>query len=295
MLLTRSFAHRRATLFGLAGAFALLTFLVSPQGQAFAAQLLNLFKGQSVKAVPTDMAHIENAYYTLYELDNLGTLQGTVPTGLSSVSSASQAASVSGLTLAIPSTIPTGLNSTPKAQALAPRTLTLTLNKVKADQYFQAEGSSVRMPSKFNNVKLVMSFPGVALLEYGGTNGGKLFVGQAGQLKVDIDNPGSTNITVTEMRDYLLAMPDLSPDTATTIKNLSNWQTSIPLAVPLDRAGWSNATVSGPFAGSGVILNDNTGIGSALLWQTSNGLRSIGIAGYGLKASDLQNIASSLR
>ena len=47
--------------------------------------------------------------------------------------------------------------------------------------------------------------------------------------------------------------------------------------------------------GKGVTLNDNSGIGSALVWQTSNGRRSIGVAGVGLKASDVQRVAGSLR
>ena len=291
MLLTRSFVHRRATLLGLAGALALAIFLVSPQGQAFAASLLQFFRGTTIKAVPTDIAHIQNAYYTLYELDELGSLQGRVPSGLSSVASVAQAASVSKLTLAQPSSLPQGINATPRAQAVAPSQVILTLNKAKADAYFQSEGSAVRMPGKFNGSQIIVNFPGVALLEYGGNNGGKVFLGQAGQLDVKIS---VTNITVTEMRDFLLQMPDLQSDTVTFLKNMTNWQTTIPLAIPTDRAGWSNASVGGSFAGSGVILNDNSGIGSALLWQTTAGTRSIGLAGYGLKAADLQSIAGSL-
>ncbi len=292
MLLTKTFAHRRLTLFGLAGAFLIASFLVTPQGQAFAASLLQFFRGQSIKAVPTDLAHIKNAYATIEELDNLGTLQGTVPEALNSVASAAQAASVSGLTLAQPASLPAGINPTPRAQAVAPSQVILTLNKAKADAYFQSKGSAVRMATKFNGAQLIVNFPGVALLEYGGSNGGKVFLGQAGQLDVKIS---VTNITVTEMRDFLLQMPGLSPDTVTILKNLTNWQTTIPLAIPTDRAGWSNTTVNGSYAGSGVIINDNSGLGSALLWQTTAGSRSLGLAGYGLKAADLQNIASGLR
>lgn len=292
MLMTRSFAHRRATLFGLAGALVLATFFVTPTGQAFAASLLQFFRGQTIKAVPTDTAHIKNAYDTLYELDELGTRQGSWPAGLRSVSSVGQAASISKLTLAQPSKLPTGINATPKALAIAPGTVTLTLDKAKADAYFQAEGSSLRMPNRFNGAQIIVNFPGVALLEYYGTNGSRVYLGQAGQLDIKIS---VNNISVTEMRDFLLQIPDLSPDTAATLKNMTNWQTTIPLAIPTDRVGWSNASVSGSFAGSGVIINDNSGLGSALLWQTSSGTRSIGLAGYGLKATDLQSIAGGLK
>ena len=136
-----------------------------------------------------------------------------------------------------------------------------------------------------------LDFPGVVLLEYGGTNGGKVFLGQAGVMNVQIS---TTNVTVAQMKSFLLSMPGLSPDNVTAINNITNWQTTIPLAIPTDRAGWSSASVGGSFAGSGVLLNDNTGIGSALLWQTTAGTRSLGLAGYGLKAADLQSIAASL-
>jgi hypothetical protein len=293
MLLTRPFAHRRATLVAVAGALVLATFLALPQGQAFAASLLQFFRGQTLKPVATDMAHIQNAYQTIENLENIGTLQGTVPRGLDPMGSVAQAASVSGLTLAQPNSLPAGINTTPRAQAVAPQRVILTLNKAKADAYFQSQGSSLRMQTKFNGAQIIVDFPGVALLEYGGTNGsGKVFLGQAGQMNVQLS---VTNITVDEMKAFLLSMPGLSPDNVAALNNITNWQTSIPLAIPTDRAGWQTTSVGGSFAGSGVILNDNTGIGSALLWQTNAGTRSLGLAGYGLKAADLQNIAGSLR
>src|SRR5262245_61184268 len=101
MLLTRTFAHRRATLLGLAGALALCMFLVAPEGQVVAGSLLLLCRGTSVKAIPSDMAHIKNAYHTLYELEDIGALQGSVPKDLGDVGSVAEAASVSKLSLAV--------------------------------------------------------------------------------------------------------------------------------------------------------------------------------------------------
>jgi len=111
----------------------------------------------------------------------------------------------------------------------------------------------------------------------------------------------SGNATVAQLRDYFLTLPGLSSDTANTLRNIAAWQTTIPLGIPTDRVGWQTANVGGAFAGSGVILNDNTGVGSALLWQTppknnqANGSQSLGVGGWGLKASDVQSVASSLR
>jgi hypothetical protein len=293
MLLSRPFAHRRATLLGLAGALVLCTFLALPEGQAFAAKLLVFFRGETIKAVSTDMAHIRNAYDTLYELDEIGTLDGKVPTSLTSVSSVAQAATLSKLTLVQPNVLPDGLDKTPRARAVAPTTVSLTLQKPKADRYFQSVGSSLRMPEKLNNTQLIVNFPGVAVLEYSGAKGGKLFLGQADQVLINLSDNSSSSLD--EVRSFLLGMPGLSADTVKALQDITDWTSTIPLAVPTDKAAWSSTSVGGQFGGKGIIVNDNSGIGSALLWQTNNGKSSLGIAGYGLKASELQSIAGSLK
>ena len=151
------------------------------------------------------------------------------------------------------------------------------------------------MPALYNGEQLIVNFPGVSLVEY--TGNGKLYVGQAGQLVVNV----SGGATVKQLHDYLLTLPTLSSNTVTALNNIQNWQTTIPLGIPTDRTGWSTANVGGSLGGSGVKLNDNTGIGSALLWQRSNGnngnnggSQSFGVLGWGLKASDVQSVAGSL-
>ena len=303
MLLTRTFAQRRMTMLGVAGALLLGTFFVLPQGQAFAASLLLFFRGQTIQPIATDYAHLQNAYKTLEELEKLGSLQGTIPSKLNTVGSVSAAKSMVGFTPAQPGMFPAGINHTPATiRALPPTTVTLTLRKTTADAFFKSIGSSQTLPAAYDGEQLIVAFPGVSLLEYvGSQGGGKLFVGQAGQLIVS----ASGNATVTQLRDYFLTLPGLSSDTATTLKNMNAWQTTIPLGIPTDRVGWQTASVGGSFAGSGVILNDNTGLGSAVLWQTPptsnqsntnlpNGSQSRGVGGLGLKASDVQSVAGSL-
>src|SRR5712692_6683807 len=255
---TRTFAQRRMTMLVAAGALLLGTFFVLPQGQAFAASVLLLFRGQTLQPVATDYAHLQNAYTTLEELEKLGSLQGTIPSKLNTVSSVAAAQTMAGFAPAQPSTFPSGINHSPSAiKALAPTTVTLTLHKATADAYFKSIGSSQTLPAAYAGEQLIVDFPGVSLLEYAGTS--KLYVGQASQLVVNV----SGNATVSQLRSYLLTLPGLSPDTVTALQNISAWQTTIPLGIPTDRVGWSATKVGGTFGGSGVILNDNSGIGSA--------------------------------
>jgi hypothetical protein len=289
MLLTRTFAQRRMTLLGVAGALLLCTFFVLPQGQAFAASVLLLFRGQTVQPIATDYAHLQNAYNTLEELEKLGSLQGTVPSQLSTVASIAAAQKLAGFAPAQPTTFPTGVNHTTSAvKALAPTTVTLTLHKATADAYFKSIGSSQTLPAAYDGEQLIVGFPGVSLLEYAGTS--RLYVGQASQLVVNV----AGNATVSQLRSYLLTLPGLSPDTVTALQNISAWQTTLPLGIPTDRVGWSTTKVGGAFGGNGVVLNDNTGIGSAVLWQRTDGSQSLGVGGAGLKATDVQSVASSL-
>jgi hypothetical protein len=292
MLLTRQFAQRRMTLLGLAGALLLCSFLVMPQGQAFASALLLFFRGETIQPVATSYASLQNAHQTLLELEKLGTMQGTVPVQLSTVSNVAAAARMAGFTPAQPGKFPDNIRTTATSiKALAPTTITLTLQASTADAYFKSIGSAQTLPATLDGEQLIVNFPGVTLLEYAAATGSRLYVGQAGQLVVN----ASGNATVDQVRSYLLTLPGLSSDTVTALKNITNWQTTIPLGIPTDRTGWSSTTIGGAYGGSGVLLKDNSGVGSAALWQRSTGTQSLGVGGWGITASDVQTVASSLQ
>jgi hypothetical protein len=302
MLLTRTFAQRRLTLLALAGALMLCAFLAMPQGRAFASSLLQLFRGTSVQPVSTTYAGLINAYQTLEELEKLGNLQGKPPTNLSPASSVAAAGNTAHFSSAPaqPGTLPQGFNSTPVSiKALAPTTVTLTLQKATADAYFQSIGSSQTLPVLYDGEQIVVSFPGVTLLEYGSSGGGSVYVGEAGPLNVQF----AGNATADQLRTYLLTLPGLSPDTVTALQKISSWQSTIPLGIPTDKVkGLSTFNVGGAYSGSGVYLNDNTGIFSAALWQhtppstssQSTVSQSLGVGGKGLTGQQVQSIAGSL-
>jgi hypothetical protein len=291
MLLTRTFAQRRMMLVAMAGALVLCTFLALPQGRAFASTLLLFFRGQSIQPYSTTYANLVNAYQTLQELEKLGTLQGQPPTVLNPSSSLSAASKTAGFTPLQPATLPTGFTGTPSSiKALGPSTVTLTLQKAIADAYFHSIGSSQTMPALYDGEQIVVSFPGVTLLEYTGSAGGEVYVGEAGQMQVQV----SGNASVSQLRTWLLQLPGLSSSTASALQNINNWQYTIPLGVPTDKAGFTPFTVSGTYGGSGAIINDNTGIFSAVMWQGSSGTLTLGVGGRGLTAQQVQSVAGSL-
>jgi hypothetical protein len=84
------------------------------------------------------------------------------------------------------------------------------------------------------------------------------------------------------------------------LKTIKNWNQTLPLPIPVGQVKWTSATFKG---NDGLLLNDNSGIGSAAIWyesetrsasqQPRQGGRMYGVAGS-LKANDLRSLAESL-
>ena len=88
---------------------------------------------------------------------------------------------------------------------------------------------------------------------------------------------------------FLLGLPNVPPDLARQLRSMQDWTTTLPIPVPVDRATWQETTIAGAPA---YILNDNTGLGSGVIWQRDG--RIIGVAGP-MKATELRRIAESLK
>jgi hypothetical protein len=291
LLSNASVQQRRVILLGLAGALLLCTLFVLPRGQALASALVLFFRGQTIQPIATDYAHLQNAYRTLEELERLGTLQGTLPRQLTTASSTAAAGALAGFSVAQPATLPNGINAKPSSiKVLAPTEVTLTLNAAQANAYLKSIGSSQTLPATYDGEQLIVGFPGVAVLEYTGPTGDKLYVGQAGQLTVNA--AGSADVA--QLRAYLLTLPGLSPDTARALENITAWQTTLPLGIPTDRVGWTPTIVGGALGGSGVLLDDKSGIASAVFWERGNHVQTLGVGGWGITSSEVQTVASSL-
>ena len=91
------------------------------------------------------------------------------------------------------------------------------------------------------------------------------------------------------MRDFLLRMPGLPPETIRQLRGIQDWKNTLPIPIPTDRVNWQDATIAG---GPGLVLNDIGGIGSAAIWQRDG--RIYGVAGT-VRSAEVQRIANGLR
>jgi hypothetical protein len=287
---------------GLAAALVLsLVVAVTPDGKAVAASFLAQFRSQGVTAVEITPQTQGEIVRTLSALSNLGTLQ--TPSGAATrpeivargAADQARTMSVSEATAAVgfplltpdPKTLPAGIDRTPRVQVMPASQIRFKFEKAKAAAYLQSTGHpDYVVPDKYDGATLVVSIPTAAILQYANPSSREaLIVGQAGELVVDVE--GGT-VSLDEMHAFLLGLPGLPSGVVNQLKNMKSWNDTLPIPVPVDRVSWRPATLN---KSQGLLLNDNSGVGSAAIWHANGHL--YGLAGS-LKATDLQSIADGL-
>ncbi|MCC7104700.1 MAG: hypothetical protein IT307_06120 [Chloroflexi bacterium] len=287
MILTRSIPHWRLALSGLAAALT-LTFLVgTPAGHEATAAFLAQFRSQHFTVVTLDP---NSARHPLAELERLGTVtNSSTPKAAQEVKSLSEASQKVGFKVVQPdaSTLPNGLPTTPKILVSPPNEVRFTFDRSKVQAYLQQNGKkNLTMPASLDGASLVLSVPAAALLQYGDPRGSQgLLIGQTREVTGGVEG----RATLDEARDVLLDVGGWDPDTVRQLRSIRDWKNTLPIPIPVDRVNWKDAKIGG---GQGLILADNTGVGSAAIWE--NGGRVFGIAGT-YKASEIQRVADSIR
>jgi hypothetical protein len=302
-LLARFSVPWRVASGGFAAALALsLLVAFTPQGGSAAASFLAQFRSQQVSAVEITSQSQADILRSMNALSNLGTVQvpgaatsgepQTVARQVAAESHAvtpAQAVQTVGFNLLTPdtATLPAGLNKTPTVKVSPASQVRFTFDKAKAQAYYQSTGHpEVSLPDKFNGAALSVSIPSAAILSYGSGDASKdeLVVVEAGELVVDVQG----NVSLPEMRDFLLGLPGLPPTVVGQLRQIQNWNDTLPIPVPVDKVNWKSTTINNS---QGLLLNDNSGVGSAAVWHANGHL--YGVAGT-LKANDLKRVADSL-
>lgn len=315
LFITRMPTPWRVAASGVAAALALSVLVaITPEGRAVAAGFLASFRSEQVTAIEVTPQSQGEIMKTLNALGNLGTVKmpgAALRPGASVVDvaaaggprelvkgagEASQPASVSlaeasqtlGFKLKTPDpkTLPGGLDQTPSVRVTNGSQVRFTFDKTKASTYFTSTGHpEVTLPDKFDGATLVVSIPSAALMTYGNSRGkDTLIIGQAGELVVDVEG----RVSLDEMRDFLLGLPGLPPPVVSQLRQIKSWNQTLPIPVPVNQVNWQSTSFNG---NQGLLLNDNSGIGSAAVWYENGHM--YGVAGS-LKAKELQRIADGL-
>ncbi len=187
-----------------------------------------------------------------------------------------------------PAALPPGVSRTPTITAEPAGQTRFTFDRDKAAAYFRDLGrTDLRLPDRLHGTTLVISTPPVAMLRYAAGDGKPaVMVGQTSDVQVAVEGA----VTLDEVRDYLLSVPGLPAEVAAQLRAIQNWENTLPIPVPADKIAWRETTIHG---GQGLVLTDNTGLGSAALWRLRDG-RIYGVAGP-LKDGELQRVVDALR
>lgn len=277
----------RLALGGVAAALALTFALATPEGQAVAAGFLAQFRSQRLAIVTFDPNQARQT--GLFRFEQLGTVKNNQPTRPTEVANVQEAASRAGFPVLQPdpATLPAGAAKTPKVRFSPASETRLTFDRQKSRAYFDSiNRKDLSLPDTLHGATLVVALPPVVTLEYPAQdNKPAVMIGEAREVQVGVEG----NASLDEVRTFLLGLPNVPPDLARQLRSIQDWTSTLPIPVPVDKMTWQETTIAGAPA---YILNDNTGLGSGVIWQRDG--RILGVAGP-MKATDLRRIAESLK
>jgi hypothetical protein len=285
----RTLAARLAPRGWLAAAASIVLALVlvaTPAGRSAASSFLAQFRSQRFAVVTLDPSQAGDLAGTLQQLGTVhGDLGDIDPRPVATPAAAGRQV---GFPVALPdaAVLPGGVAASPRIMVTPARQLRFTLDAAKVGRYLQAHGrAGTSVPAGLDGATLVANVPAAALLEYAAADGSpRLVVGQSRELTASVQG----TVTLEALREFLLDLPGLPPQTVRQLRAIGDWRDTLPLPVPADRIDWRSATVGGA---PGLLLGDRGGLGSAVIWQRDG--RIYGVAGV-LRQSQVLRVAESL-
>jgi hypothetical protein len=276
----------RPMFIGLAAAAVLVALI----GTVIAYDSLTVFSPTTITPVPVTVADLQS----LSELGTYGTVTWTTKPQPQIVTSAAEAASVSGLKVPSVGTLPAGVSSTVTYAAMPQAVGVFTFDAAKAAAAAAASGKTLPpMPAGMDGSTLTVTVGPVVGEIFGDLKSGStsdptqlgplLIVGEATAPVVT-----SSYASAKQLEDYLLAQPGITPSLAAAIRALGDPSKTLPIPVPIQFATSTTVSVNGV---SGLALGDNTGLGAAVIW-IKNGV-IYGVGGT-VKQADLVTFANQL-
>lgn len=271
---------------GLAAAAVLVVLMASGLAQ----DLLTVFEPTSITPVPVTVADLQS----LSGLSTYGTLSWTTQPAPQIVTSAAEAASVSGLSVPVVGSLPAGVSTTVTYAAMPQAVGVFTFDATKAAAAAAATGKTLPpMPSGMDGSTLTVTV-GPAVVEVfgdlksGSTSDATINIPQLIVAEATAPVVTSSHSSAKDIEDYLLTQPGITPALAAAIRAIGDPSKTLPIPIPIEYATSSTVQVQGV---DGLALGDNTGLGAAVIW-IKHGM-VYGVAGT-LKQDTIVGIANQL-
>jgi hypothetical protein len=272
------------------GGLAAAAVLVLVMATGLAQDLLTVFEPSSITPVPVTVADLQS----LSGLSTYGTLAWTTKPAPQIVTSAAEAASVSGLSVPVVGSLPAGVSTTVTYAAMPQAVGVFTFDAAMAAAAAAANGKTLpAMPAGMDGSTLTVTV-GPAVVEVfgnlqsGSTSNATINLPQLIVAESTAPTVTSSHSSAKEIEDYLLTQPGITPSLAAAIRAISDPSKTLPIPIPVEYATSSTVQVQGV---DGLALGDNTGLGAAVIW-IKNGV-VYGVAGT-LKQDAIVSIANHL-
>lgn len=279
---------RRPMILALAATFAAIAVLA-----VVAQDYKTNIQPNTVTPVPITVADMQS----LSQLRNYGTVTWTKQPNLQIVSSAADAASVAGgMQPPVVTNLPKGVSANITYAAMPQAVAVFTFSADQAAAAAAQQGKTLpRMPAGMDGAKLTVTVgPAVGeifgdLKQGSGSSTSDINPPQLVVGKSAAPTATSTQVTVKQMEDVILAQPGISPELKAAIKAIGNPSTTLPIPIPVAFATSRTVTVQGV---QGVAMGDNTGVGSGVVWVKNGVVYAVGGL---IKQSDAIDIANNLK
>lgn len=268
-----------------AAAAVVIAMVATPAGRSSASSFLEQFRSKKITVVEVS-AEDQQVFADLARLGDVsGVPQGFTPERVESLAAAAMEV---GFTPAVvdPSTIPAGVGTQAELRISRAQQLKFTIDRARTQAWVAQHESSVVVPERFAGATLVIDVPAVVVQHYPAPDGTPaLVVAQARELSASTEG----QVTLAEMRSFLISLPGLSESTKRQIGAIGNWQETLPLPLPAGEIAWKDAKLAGV---DGLLLGDSTGLLSAGVWQRDGFIHGVAVRG---KADKVRDIAAGLR
>jgi hypothetical protein len=283
-----------------AAVFALLLVLGYSPVRGYAQNFLTIFEPHQFQPIGISAIDV-TAMHALPELNAFGTMRRSGKLTFTAFSDAANATRFAKQPILKPAYIPEGITDPARYRVSGTETVSFTFSAAKARAAAVKSGATpLAMPAEIDGSTLSATLGPVIITTYGAlpvstvqrdNRDGMpkrlpkdmLVISQAPAPRVN-----SSGATVAQIEAYLLAQPGLSPGLVAQIKAIGDPSTTLPVPVRIDKATAQNVTINGA---PGLLVGDNTGVGSVLVWQAGGTIHCV--AGpYG--ASQILQVANSM-
>ncbi len=248
---TRPAGWRRRRLRGrvaLLGGAVVVATLGATVGAPVVAQVLDSFRTRQVRPVAIDPASLDEQLTALEDIADVEDVVGVRLDGdLDDLAAAAELARVP-----VPDASILG-------GAVAPRVRATSAAGVRV-----SFGLGDNVPAALRGTVVEVVAPGTMLV---GDATGEVFVAASRAVEVT-----ATGASLDEVRETLLADPDLSTELRDELAAIEDWRTTLPVPVPVDPATWQEVEVAGS-SGFAIGHGDDLGL---VVWQDGDVVHAVG-------------------